>query len=141
MQHAANVTSGHPVDWQAIDWKRVYRRVKNLRQRIFRASRANDLTRVKSLQRLMLRCQANVVESVRPVTQLNQGKDTPGVDRVVVTTPEERGRLCYQLSQLALHQVHPVRRVYIPKRKGRRPLGIPTIVDRCVQAMVKNALE
>ena len=141
MQPAANVTSGHPVDWQAIEWKRVYRRVKNLRQRIFRASRNNDLTRVRSLQRLMLRCQANVMESVRRVTQMNQGKDTPGVDRVIVTTPEERGRLCDQLSQLTLHQVYPVRRVYIPKRKGQRPLGIPTIVDRCVQAMVKNALE
>jgi RNA-directed DNA polymerase len=141
MQRAANVTSGHPVDWHAIDWKRVYRRVKNLRQRIFRASREHDLKRVRSLQRLMLRCQANVVESVRRVTQVNQGKDTPGVDQVVVTTPEERGRLCDQLRSLDLHHVHPVRRVYIPKRKGKRPLGIPTIVDRCVQAMVKNALE
>ena len=141
MQRAANVTSGDLVDWHSVNWKRVYRTVKNLRQRIFRASRDNDLTRVRSLQRLMLRCQANVLESVRRVTQVNQGKDTPGVDQAVVTTPEERGRLCHQLSQLALHHVHPVRRVYIPKRKGKRPLGIPTIVDRCVQAMVKNALE
>jgi RNA-directed DNA polymerase len=141
MQLAANVTSGDPVDWQAIDWKRVNQRVKNLRLRIFRASREGDLKRIRSLQRLMLRCQANVLESVRRVTQVNKGKDTPGVDRVMVTTPEERGWLCDQLSQLDLHHVRPVRRVYIPKRKGQRPLGIPTIVDRCVQAMVKNALE
>jgi RNA-directed DNA polymerase len=141
MQLAANVTSGDAVDWYAINWKHVYRTVKNLRQRIFRASREGDLKRVRSLQRLMLRCQANVLESVRRVTQVNAGKDTPGVDQVVVTTPEERGRFCHQLSQLDLHQVHPVRRVYIPKRTGQRPLGIPAIVDRCVQAMVKNALE
>jgi RNA-directed DNA polymerase len=141
MQHAVNVTSGNPVDWHSIDWKHVYRTVKNLRQRIFRASRAGDLTRVRSLQRLMLRCRANVFASVRRVTQVHQGKDTPGVDQRLVLTPEERGRLCDQLSHLDLYRVHPVRRVYIPKRKGKRPLGIPTIVDRCVQAMVKNALE
>jgi RNA-directed DNA polymerase len=141
MQLAANVTSGDAVDWQAIDWKRVYRTVKNLRQRIFRASRNGDLTRVRSLQRLMLKSRANACDSVRRVTQVNRGKSTPGIDHVVVTTPEERGALCHQLSALDLHKVHPVRRVYIPKRKGKRPLGIPTIVDRCVQAMVKNALE
>jgi RNA-directed DNA polymerase len=141
MQLAANVTSGDQVDWHATDWKQVYATVKNLRQRIFRASREGDLKRVRSLQRLMLRCRANMLESVRRVTQVNQGKDTPGVDQMVVTTPEERGRLCDQLSRLDLYRVRPVRRVYIPKRKGKRPLGIPTIVDRCVQAMVKNALE
>ena len=141
MQPAANVTSGDAVDWQAIDWKRVYRTVKNLRQRIFRASRTGDLTRVRSLQRLMLKSRANAFESVRRVTQMNRGKSTPGIDHVVVTTPEERGALCHQLNALDLHKVHSVRRVYIPKRNGQRPLGIPTIADRCVQAMVKNALE
>jgi RNA-directed DNA polymerase len=81
------------------------------------------------------------MESVRRVTQVNQGKLTPGIDKAVVTTPEARTELCKKLSQLELHKVYPVRRVYIPKRKGKRPLGIPTIEDRCVQAMVKNALE
>ena len=141
MQPAANVTSGDAVDWQAIDWKHVYRTVKNLRQRIFRASRTGDLTRVRSLQRLMLKSRANACDSVRRVTQVNHGKSPPGIDHRVVTTPEERGVLCHQLSTLGLHKVHPVRRVYIPKRNGQRPLGIPTIADRCVQAMVKNALE
>src|SRR5215472_16914705 len=141
MQPAANVTSGDVLDWHAIEWKHVYRTVKNLRQRIFRASRDGDLKHVRSLQRLMLQSRANVLESVRRVTQVNHGKSTPGTDHVVVTTPEGRNALCTQLRHFALHKVHPVRRVYIPKRKDTRPLGIPTIVDRCVQAMVKNALE
>lgn len=62
----------------------------------------------------MLRCRANVLVSVRRVTQVNHGKDTPGVDEVLITTPQERAMLCTQLSQLDRHQVHPVRRVYIP---------------------------
>ena len=141
MQLVANVTSGNGWDWQSIDWKTVYRIVKNLRQCIFRASRAGDLKKVRNLQRLMLRCTSNILEGVRRVTQENQGKNTPGPDQVLVKTPQEKGALCKKLSNLELHKVHPVRRVYIPKKKGKRPLGIPTIEDRCVQALVKNALE
>jgi RNA-directed DNA polymerase len=141
MQRAATVTSGDLRDWPASAWKRVYRSVKNLRQRILRASSAGDLKNGRALQRLMRRCRATMWDSGRRVTQVNHGRDTPGVDQVLVTTLEERGRLCQQLSRLALHQVHPVRRVYLPKREGQRPLGIPTIVARWVQAMGKNALE
>lgn len=136
MQLAANVTFGDDLRWHAIDWKSVYRIVKNLRQRIFRASRESDLKKVRSLQRLMLRCQANVLESVRRVTQMNQGKSTPGIDDVVVTTSEERAELCRKLTQFELHKIHPVRRVYIPKRKGKRPLGIPTPVSYCTSIQV-----
>ena len=146
MQHAANVTSGDVLDWHAIEWKRVYRTVKNLRQRIFRASREGDLRRVRSLQRLMLRCTANVLESVRRVTQVNQGKMTAGVDQVVTTTPEERGALCRKLHQLELHKVHPVRRVYIPKKKGRllldsRVVGFADVLQlNCCRPFLLEAL-
>ncbi len=73
MQLVANVTSGGVLDWHSIDWKQVYRTVKNLRQRIFRASREGNLKKVRSLQRLMLRCTSNLLESVRRITQVNRG--------------------------------------------------------------------
>ena len=111
MQPAAHVTSGARLDWHAIDWKRVHRTVKHLRQRLFRASRDGDLKQVRALPRLMRRSRAHIFERVRRVTQVNQGKDTPGVDHIVVTTPEDRAALGLTLGQLDLHQVHPVRRV------------------------------
>ena len=111
MQLAANVTSGDNLDWHGVDWKHVHRIVKNLRQRIFRASREGDLSKVRTLQRLMLRCTSNILESVRRVTQMNQGRHTPGLDKVLVNTPQERSALCRRLSHLELHKVHPVKRV------------------------------
>src|SRR5262249_17548407 len=129
-------------DWNAIDWRKAARLVRNLRQRIFRASQANDLRRVRSLQKLMLRSYSNILMSVRRVTQVNAGKYTPGVDKVVVKTPEARGRLVDLLATYQPWRASPVRRVYIPKSNGKqRPLGIPTVLDRCLQARVKNALE
>jgi RNA-directed DNA polymerase len=95
----------------------------------------------RTLQRLMRRRRAHLVERVRRVTQVHQGKDTPGVDPIVVTTPEARAALGLTLSQRDLHQVQPVRRVYRPTRPGTRPLGLPTIVARGVPAMGQNALE
>jgi len=129
-------------DWDAIDWAQAARTVRNLRQRIFRATRANDLKKVRSLQKLMLRCHSNILMSVRRATQVNAGKNTAGVDKVVVKTPAARGRLVDELSSYQPWRASPVRRVYIPKANGKqRPLGIPTVRDRCLQAMVKQALE
>jgi RNA-directed DNA polymerase len=136
----ANVTE-RPTDWSQIDWKKANLSVSRLRQRIFRAAREGDLKRVRSLQKLMLRSYSNVVTSVRRVTQTNQGKNTPGVDKLVVKTPRSRGKLVDYLNQKAAWTPRPARRVYIPKANGKRPLGIPTVIDRCMQAIVKNALE
>lgn len=93
-----------------------------------------------------MRCYSNILVSVRRVTQTNKGKNTPGVDKLVVKTPKDRGILVEMLGILVkyafLWEPHPARRVYIPKPNGKqRPLGIPSIIDRCLQAIVKNALE
>jgi RNA-directed DNA polymerase len=131
-------------DWDSVDWRKAQRIVTNLRQRIFRATRANDLRKVRSLQKLMLRCYSNILMATRRVTQENAGKYTPGVDKLVVKTPAARGKLVDRLATCQPWRVHPVRRVYIPKRSDSsklRPLGIPTVIDRCLQAVVTNALE
>lgn len=128
--------------WSAVDWRQTNRRVRNLRRRIFRASRENDYRKLRSLQKLMLRSRANALRSIRLVTQVNKGKLTPGVDKVIVKTAEAKAALIDSLLSHQPWRASPVKRVYIPKTNGKlRPLGIPTILDRAMQAVVKNALE
>jgi RNA-directed DNA polymerase len=140
-QTTVNGATAH-TDWNTVDWRRAERRVRNLRHRIFRASQRGDHRKVASLQKLMLRSYSNALVSVRRVTQVNAGKNTPGIDKLLVKTPRARGELVEDLRRHQPWRASPVRRVYIPKASGRmRPLGIPTMIDRATQAIVKNALE
>ena len=139
----ANGPAGRTV-WEHVDWREASRIVTNLRQRIFRAARANDPRKVRSLQKLMLRSRSNILMSVRRVTQVNAGRNTAGVDKVLVKTPAARGDLVDDLATFQPWRAKPVRRVYIPKKSDsskHRPLGIPTIMDRCLQAIdcVRNS--
>jgi RNA-directed DNA polymerase len=129
-------------DWQRVHWRRAHRVVKNLRQRIFQATRRMDWRQVRNLQRLLLKSYSNVLLAVRRVTQINAGKRTPGIDKLLVKTGPEKALLADALKQAIPWQPLAARRVYIAKKNGKqRPLGIPSIIDRCLQAMVKAALD
>ena len=91
----------------------------------------------------MLRSRANALHSVRRVTEVNQGRETAGIDGQIARTATERAELAWWVQHRAtLWQARPVKRVWIPKGNGkRRGLGIPVIADRCLQAAAVNALE
>ena len=133
-----------PITWSEVDWTAAEATVRRLQDRIFRAARAGDGARVKSLQNLLARSRSAKLLAIRQVTQQNDGRGTPGIDGVVCRTPTDRARLLHDGLSLKGYRPKPVRRVHIPKpgKPGRfRPLGIPTVKDRVMQAIVKIALE
>lgn len=128
--------------WSQINWSTVEATVRRLQGRIYRAAADGQAAKVKNLQKLLVRSMSAKLKAIRQVTQENGGKHTPGVDGVVCDTPEARWELLQDGLGLKGYRPKPVRRVYIPKSNGqKRPLGIPTVKDRCMQALVKLALE
>ncbi|MBP1464510.1 group II intron reverse transcriptase/maturase [Candidatus Chloroploca sp. M-50] len=128
--------------WADISWAAVERHVRRLQERIYRATERQEWNKVKDLQKLLVRATSNKLLAIRRVTQENRGKRTAGVDGVICDTPEARMHLLSDGLSLNGYRPKPARRVYIPKSDGKqRPLGIPTVKDRVMQAIVKAALE
>jgi RNA-directed DNA polymerase len=128
-------------EWFVIDWQAVNRNVRRLQVRIVQAIKAGRWNKVKALQRLLTCSYSGKVLAVRRVTE-NAGKKTPGVDGEIWDTPEKKARAVHALKRRG-YQAQPLRRVYIPKKsdsKAMRPLGIPTMKDRAMQALHLLAL-
>ncbi|MFD9721940.1 reverse transcriptase domain-containing protein [Streptomyces sp. NPDC059076] len=140
---AVNGPEDDLLDWHGIDWATCEENVRRLRQRIFKATQDGDLKKVRNLQKLMLRSRSNTLVSVKRVTQQSSGRMTAGIDGERALTPKARGTLAAEIHRSSNPwKARPVKRVFIPKSNGKqRPLGIPVIRDRVLQARVKNALE
>ncbi|WP_079678194.1 group II intron reverse transcriptase/maturase [Planktothrix sp. PCC 11201] len=129
------------VEWKDLNWRKLEKVTFKLQKRIFQASERGDVKAVRKLQKTLIRSWSAKCIAVRRVTQDNQGKNTAGVDGIKSLTPKQRINLVGRLK--LTNKVKPTRRVEIPKpgTTETRPLGIPTINDRALQALVKLALE
>jgi len=127
-------------EWAAIDWRRVQKNVRVMQIRLTKATQEGNWRRVKSLQRWLTRSFSAKALAVKRVTE-NQGKRTAGVDQQLWDTPSQKFAAIAQLEKRRYRPL-PLRRVYIPKANGKeRPLGIPTMKDRAMQALHKLALD
>jgi RNA-directed DNA polymerase len=140
VEQSTGATSRETVDWHSIDWKKAHKIVNRLQARIVQATKEGKQNKAKALQRLLTHSFSGKALAVKRVTE-NQGKNTPGVDKTVWDTPEKKSMAIQELQSRG-YTAQPLRRMYLPKPNGKqRPLGIPTMKDRGMQALYLQALD
>lgn len=126
-------------NWQSINWATVKKQVRGLQVRIAKAWEKGEFKKVEHLQKILVTSFYARSLAVRNVTT-NNGRKTAGVDGKLYLKPEEKWQLIHEL-KVKGYKAKPLKRVYIPKPNGdERPLGIPTIKDRAMQALYALAL-
>lgn len=126
--------------WLQVNWRHIETEVKRLQVRIAKATKEGRWGKVKALQRLLTRSHFGRLLAVKRVTE-NRGKKTPGVDGIVWSTPAAKWKGMQTMRHRG-YRTWPLRRIYIPKSNGKkRPLGIPRMLCRAMQALWKLALE
>jgi len=139
-QHDCDVTSAAWQSWHDVSWVKVHQVVARLQTRIAKAAKAGEWRKVRTLQRLLTKSTGAKALAVRRVTE-NRGRKTPGVDKQTWDTPEAKWNAVVDLGNKRYRPL-PLRRIYIPKSNGdKRPLGIPTMRDRAMQALHLLALD
>ena len=137
---AASEASHIELNWHAINWRKVTRCVRSLQARIVKAMKEGKKSKVRALQIILTRSLSGKLLAIRRVTE-NPGKHTPGVDGAIWDTPGKKAMAVDRLRRKG-YKPQPLRRVYIPKSNGRkRPLSIPTMRDRAMQALYLLALD
>src|SRR5690242_5902989 len=131
--------------WNKLPWRKLEQHVYRIQKRIFKAKQQGKTRSVHTLQKLLMKSRAARLLAVRRVTQDNQGKKTAGVDGVKSLTPTQRLAMVESIhpQYWKRKKTPPVRRIYIPKpgKAEKRPLGIPVMETRALQALAKSALE
>src|SRR5258705_2953548 len=139
-ERSFSASSDKVSDWQAIDWPKVRQQVRRLQLRIAKAIRAEKHGTAKALSWLLTHSHSAKLLAIKRVTG-NKGAKTPGVDNVIWRTDRQKYAAVQNLKRRGYWPL-PLRRHYIPKKNGKlRPLSIPTMRDRAMQALHALALK
>lgn len=123
-----------PAQWSDVDWQAIQKQVRRLQMRIVKATKECKWNKVKALQYLLTHSKAAKLLAVKRMTS-NKGKNTPGVDGVLWKGARAKWQAVFSLHHRG-YKPQPLKRTYISKKKSKkkRPLSIPTMYDRAMQA-------